>query len=134
MPNSVFPSVRTSTGVTPTATAISALIIHGQHGRSVNLRPATRFDPQVIYQSDLSQQVIESLHWLAAQQNEDGGWGDTDKSRSNIATTMLVLAAFHLTGVPAKYQWWAFTLPVRTLPGQRAIIGTRMPPSCSDRL
>ena len=30
-------------------------------------------------------------------QNPDGGWGDTDKSLSNIATTMLVVAAFHLT-------------------------------------
>ena len=31
-------------------------------------------------------------------QNADGGWGDTDKSLSNIATTMLVRAAFHLAG------------------------------------
>ncbi len=36
-----------------------------------------------------------------AHQNPDGGWGDTDKSLSNIATTMLVRAAFQLTGVPA---------------------------------
>jgi len=31
--------------------------------------------------------------WLIAQQNDDGGWGDTDKNYSNIATTMLVVAA-----------------------------------------
>jgi squalene-hopene/tetraprenyl-beta-curcumene cyclase len=36
------------------------------------------------------------LAWLAAQQNEDGGWGDTTKSFSNISTTMLAHAAFHV--------------------------------------
>ena len=85
-----------------TATAISALIMHGQHGRLDGTRSTTGYDPQAIYQGDLSEQVVASLHWLAAHQNEDGGWGDTDKSQSNIATTMLVRAAFHLTGVPAK--------------------------------
>ncbi|OYV92038.1 MAG: squalene--hopene cyclase [Planctomycetia bacterium 21-64-5] len=34
-------------------------------------------------------------------QNRDGGWGDTDHSASNIATTMLVRAAFQLTCLPA---------------------------------
>ena len=38
------------------------------------------------------------LAWLAAHQNADGGWGDTVKSFSNISTTMLCRAAFHLTG------------------------------------
>jgi len=36
------------------------------------------------------------LHWLADHQNADGGWGDTDKSFSNISTTMLVRAALEL--------------------------------------
>ena len=35
--------------------------------------------------------------WLVRCQNNDGGWGDTDRSLSNIATTMLVQAAFHLS-------------------------------------
>jgi squalene-hopene/tetraprenyl-beta-curcumene cyclase len=41
--------------------------------------------------------------WLATHQNEDGGWGDTVKSLSNISTTMLCRAAFHLTGTTADY-------------------------------
>lgn len=88
-----------------TATAISALIIAEQsgsleqHGRKAD----QLFDADQIFQSDLSELIVQSLHWLACQQNDDGGWGDTNKSRSNIAATMLVVAAFHLTGVPAKY-------------------------------
>ncbi len=41
--------------------------------------------------------------WLASHQNDDGGWGDTVKSFSNISTTMLCRAAFHLTGAAAEY-------------------------------
>ncbi len=41
--------------------------------------------------------VIETAcRWLVAQQNEDGGFGDTNRSHSNIATTLLVLAAWEL--------------------------------------
>ena len=42
----------------------------------------------------LSELIMGSVRWLARRQNADGGWGDTDKSPSNIATTMLVRAAF----------------------------------------
>jgi squalene-hopene/tetraprenyl-beta-curcumene cyclase len=39
--------------------------------------------------------VIErGLQWLAEHQNEDGGWGDTTQSLSNLSTTTLVWAAF----------------------------------------
>jgi len=42
-------------------------------------------------------QLIEGgLSWLAAHQNPDGGWGDTVKSLSNISTSMLCRAAFHI--------------------------------------
>jgi len=82
-----------------TATAISALVLAEHHGR----RLGQDYILDEIFQNDLSEQVVQSLHWLAEHQNQDGGWGDTDRSRSNIATTMLVQAAFHLTGVPAKF-------------------------------
>lgn len=36
--------------------------------------------------------------WLTTQQNPDGGYGDTDRSHSNIATSFLVEAAQELAG------------------------------------
>jgi squalene-hopene/tetraprenyl-beta-curcumene cyclase len=42
--------------------------------------------------------ITAGLDWLIANQNADGGWGDTVRSFSNISTTMLGRAAFHLTG------------------------------------
>src|SRR5262245_43196027 len=41
--------------------------------------------------------IRAGIDWLARHQNEDGGWGDTVVSVSNISTSMLVRAAFHLT-------------------------------------
>jgi squalene-hopene/tetraprenyl-beta-curcumene cyclase len=38
--------------------------------------------------------IRAGLEWLAANQNTDGGWGDTIRSRSNISTTALCWAAF----------------------------------------
>jgi squalene-hopene/tetraprenyl-beta-curcumene cyclase len=65
-----------STSALSTAVAVSALSLVG---RSDHLR------------------LIDSgLAWLAAHQNADGGWGDTLRSFSNISTTMLCRAAFHL--------------------------------------
>ncbi|MCX5654123.1 MAG: squalene--hopene cyclase [Planctomycetota bacterium] len=54
------------------------------------------------------------LDWLAANRNEDGGWGDTVLSKSNLSTTTLVWAAFaastggveaHLRAVADAEQW-----------------------------
>jgi squalene-hopene/tetraprenyl-beta-curcumene cyclase len=47
--------------------------------------------------------IAGGLSWLAGHQNADGGWGDTVKSFSNISTTMLCRAAFHLTGTAAQH-------------------------------
>ncbi len=48
--------------------------------------------------------IAGGLAWLAAHQNADGGWGDTVRSFSNISTTMLCRAAFHLTGAAAQHE------------------------------
>ena len=40
--------------------------------------------------------IHAGLRWLAETQLADGGWGDTEKSRANVATTLLVWAAFGL--------------------------------------
>lgn len=63
-----------STSALSTATAISALSLVGGHDAL----------------------VAGGIAWLARHQNPDGGWGDTVKSLSNISTTMLCRAAFHL--------------------------------------
>lgn len=51
----------------------------------------------------IEQQVLSGLAWLATEQNDDGGWGDTDLSYSNIATTMLVIAAIHASEQTARF-------------------------------
>jgi squalene-hopene/tetraprenyl-beta-curcumene cyclase len=40
--------------------------------------------------------ITGGVRWLLAHQSEDGGWGDTVKSLSNISTTMLCRAALTL--------------------------------------
>ncbi|MGD9722775.1 MAG: prenyltransferase/squalene oxidase repeat-containing protein [Pirellulales bacterium] len=81
-----------------TATAISALAIVERAAPLVSGRIA---DEQ--RECDLSRLIMSSVRWLARHQNADGGWGDTDQSESNIATTMLVRFAFALTAVPADH-------------------------------
>lgn len=62
-----------------TATAISALSV-------LVLQGAT--EP-----SEAESLISRGLAYLDSQQNSDGGYGDTDRSHSNIATSYLVLAA-----------------------------------------
>ncbi|QDU81849.1 Squalene--hopene cyclase [Polystyrenella longa] len=47
--------------------------------------------------------ITNGLRWLAEHQNDDGGWGDTVKSFSNISTSMLARAALEATGTTDKY-------------------------------
>jgi squalene-hopene/tetraprenyl-beta-curcumene cyclase len=42
--------------------------------------------------------VERGLDWLARHANEDGGWGDTLRSRSNLSTTTLAWAALYAAG------------------------------------
>ncbi len=81
-----------------TATAISALALVAR---------GLRADPAGQPVEGVSLEVIDSwvsrgVGWLAAQQNSDGGWGDTDQSHSNIATTMLSVAAIGLSGLEPR--------------------------------
>ncbi|MEX0643010.1 MAG: prenyltransferase/squalene oxidase repeat-containing protein [Pirellulales bacterium] len=89
-----------------TAAAISALVVaHDGDTENALLECASDESQagELMIQGELSELLVESLHWLARCQNADGGWGDCDLSHSNLAATLLVQAAFRLTGVPAKY-------------------------------
>src|SRR6266404_1262556 len=69
-----------STSALSTATAVMALHLVQKHGGASH------------------QSLIDGgLAWLTAHQNDDGGWGDTTVSFSNISTTMLCRAAIYLT-------------------------------------
>ncbi|MEY4567358.1 MAG: Squalene--hopene cyclase [Planctomycetota bacterium] len=84
-----------STSALSTATAISALSIVTK-SLSQYLQPAERsldFEVQTRQYRNLIQR---GATWLLDHQNTDGGFGDTDRSHSNIATTLLVLAAWKL--------------------------------------
>ena len=41
-------------------------------------------------------QIAAGVTWLVAHQNDDRGWGDTTQSPSNLATTLLAVAALKL--------------------------------------
>jgi squalene-hopene/tetraprenyl-beta-curcumene cyclase len=75
-----------STSALSTATAVSALALVQKHTAQNH-----------------STLIANGIAWLVAHQNSDGGWGDTTKSISNISTTMLCRAAFHITGTAAQH-------------------------------
>jgi len=107
-----------STSALSTATAVMALemvrrqMASGRHepadaanGRLIpehNENPgahASGSPDNVPHAPDALQPLITGgIRWLAEHQNEDGGWGDTVKSFSNISTAMLCRASFHATG------------------------------------
>ena len=78
-----------STSALSTATAVCALACISQ--RSTLHAPRSTL-------------IHNGLRYLAEHQNADGGWGDTLKSRSNISTTMLARAAFHIAGAADEYR------------------------------
>jgi len=82
-----------STSALSTATAVSALSLFRRH----------REDEQRFSNSDVDHLIQRGVTYLTSHQNEDGGWGDTDLSYSNVATTMLGVAAMHLAGEAEKH-------------------------------
>ena len=77
-----------STSALSTATAVSAWSLVRDRGGC---------------EEGLDAAIERGLGYLAASVNGDGGWGDTDRSYSNIATTMLVESAVHLAGAAGRY-------------------------------
>ncbi|WP_437185465.1 prenyltransferase/squalene oxidase repeat-containing protein [Planctomicrobium sp. SH668] len=72
-----------------TATAIAALSMAQRDERS---------------RSEIYDRLIRNgIRWILQAQLEDGGWGDTVLSRSNISTSMLVRAAFSLANVESQF-------------------------------
>ncbi|MFN3148262.1 prenyltransferase/squalene oxidase repeat-containing protein [Bremerella sp.] len=77
-----------STSALSTATAVSALQLALRNGSQ---------------SSDADVSLIRGgVQYLLDHQNTDGGWGDTELSYSNIATTMLAVAALTITGDAEK--------------------------------
>ena len=74
---------RLSDSALSTATAVSALVIYSRACPS----------PQ------LNTLIQRGAEWILAHQNPDGGWGDSDKSFSNVSTTLLVKSALTLVNV-----------------------------------
>ena len=82
-----------STSALSTATAVMALSQFSQRAAGVSLpsSPTSR-------QAHACRSLIErGIGWLLANQNPDGGWGDTSQSFSNISTTMLCHATLVAT-------------------------------------
>lgn len=65
-----------------TATAVSAFCFY-----------VDRCDEEGTHHGQANGYIDGGIAWLIGHQNEDGGWGDTDKNYSNISTTMLVVSA-----------------------------------------
>lgn len=86
-----------STSALSTATAVMAL---------TKAAAASKNEAEIARWQRLTQAGVD---WLARNQNTDGGWGDTTKSLSNISTSMLAYAVFHLAsdgGREHRHQSW----------------------------
>jgi squalene-hopene/tetraprenyl-beta-curcumene cyclase len=75
---------RLSSSALSTATAVTAL--------SLVLRNRTGWTS--LDDAQLANLISGGIEWLARHQNDDGGWGDTIKSLSNISTTLLCWSSF----------------------------------------
>ncbi|HEY1066847.1 MAG TPA: prenyltransferase/squalene oxidase repeat-containing protein, partial [Pirellulales bacterium] len=89
-----------SSSALSTATAVSALAIVDRERSKRQVAGLDREYPR--RRSQLLDLLEKGVKRLVELQNADGGWGDTDKSFSNIATTMLADAAFRLAGVEKR--------------------------------
>lgn len=81
-----------STSALSTATAVSAMV---QTRKSGCVQEGSK--------ETVDEAIQVGARWLAEHQNRDGGFGDTDRSHSNIATTLLVLAAWELAEFAPRF-------------------------------
>ncbi len=106
-----------STSALSTATAVMALHQFSQRAANVSL-----LSPASSRKAHACRSLIErGTGWLLANQNSDGGWGDTSKSFSNISTTMLchaTLVATRSIGADASFT----TLSQNTLVSRDEVI------------
>lgn len=106
-----------STSALSTATAVSALV----QVRQAKCAPAETLKA-------VDEAIETGCLWLKDHQNSDGGFGDTDRSYSNIATSFLVLAAWEMAGFhsaedPPGRAVWAYVEQQGTWDGLRRRYG-----------
>lgn len=84
-----------SLSVISTATSLSAFCVVERHGLLSELN-AFLAEKDRVTPSDLHDSMKRCMTYLVSVQNADGGWGDSDRSYSNIAASMLTKAALTL--------------------------------------
>ncbi|MFA6560360.1 MAG: prenyltransferase/squalene oxidase repeat-containing protein [Verrucomicrobiia bacterium] len=92
-----------STSALSTATAVCALACVSERWIATSGRDSSAAQQPSRPEVAIHQLIRNGLRYLADHQNADGGWGDTLKSRSNISTTMLARATFHIAGAADEY-------------------------------
>ena len=92
-----------STSALSTATAVSALSISRDQYQKKPWPIENGLNGDRHSPDHWDRLIDDGSGWLSGSQNSDGGFGDTDRSLSNIATTFLVLAAWQLAGHNSRY-------------------------------
>ena len=76
----------------------------GQLSSSALSTATAVFALAMVDKTKYSSLICKGLEWLSANQNPDGGWGDTIHSISNISTTLLCWSAFTIGDAPHRYK------------------------------
>ena len=75
--------------------------------------------------------IESAAQWLANDQNDDGGWGDSPESPSNLSTTMLAVAALHLSSMNERAR---FSGTMNSADGYLARIAGKTPQERAEAL
>ncbi|MDR3233640.1 MAG: hypothetical protein LBT46_08270 [Planctomycetaceae bacterium] len=84
---------RLSDSAPATATAVSAFAVF----RNAVRKNTEKNQIAEEYRNKIESVIRQGVEYLAGHQNTDGGWGDTDKSVSNLSATLLVKSALLLS-------------------------------------